>query len=47
LRDWQPGADFDLLAQALGRARDPRLPEAQRLGARRELFRALRTLLQG
>lgn len=47
LRDWQPGADLDLLAQALGRARDPRLPEAQRLGARRELFRALRTVLQG
>ncbi len=47
LREWQPDANCDLLAQALGRARDPRLPEAQQLGAKRELFRALRTLLQG
>ncbi len=47
LREWLPGANFELLARALGRARDPRLPEALQLGAKRELFRALRTLLQG
>ena len=47
LREWRPDANFDLLAQNLGRARDPLLPQALQLGAKRALFRALRTLLQG
>ncbi len=42
LREWRPDGDFDLLAQILARARDQHLPEALRLAARRELFRALR-----
>jgi ribosome-associated protein len=47
LRTWRPDEDLMLLAQTLARARDPRLPEAQRLGAKRELYRALRTLFTG
>ena len=47
LRSSLPNANLDLLAQTLGRARDPRLPEALQLGAKRELFRALRALMQG
>jgi ribosome-associated protein len=47
LREWRPDGDYTLLAQTLDRARDPRVPEAQQLGARRELFRLLRTLFAG
>ena len=47
LRAWRPEVNVDLLAPILHQARDESLPEAQRLGSKRQLFRVLRTLLQG